>query len=172
MGEDKSLLPFGEYSTLIEYQYNKLSKIFSEVYISSKIDKFNFTSNIILDDSEIFSPMIALQSILKKFNNKVFIITVDTPLIKEETILELIMQSKESKIVVAKDINRAHNLLGVFSKNLLKDINICIKQNIHKINFLLKKLNTKYIEFDYSSQFININTKNEYQKALSFYKNY
>ena len=31
MGEDKALLPFGECSTLTQYQYNKLSKIFDNV---------------------------------------------------------------------------------------------------------------------------------------------
>jgi molybdopterin-guanine dinucleotide biosynthesis protein A len=33
MGEDKSLLPFGTFSSLAEYQYNRLSNIFDIVYI-------------------------------------------------------------------------------------------------------------------------------------------
>ena len=36
MGEDKSLLPFPPYKTLTHYQYQRLNKIFKNVYISSK----------------------------------------------------------------------------------------------------------------------------------------
>jgi len=28
MGEDKALLPFGEYSTLVQYQYERLQSVF------------------------------------------------------------------------------------------------------------------------------------------------
>ena len=42
MGEDKSLLPFGTYTTLAEYQHAKLSKLFYKVYLSAKKNKFIF----------------------------------------------------------------------------------------------------------------------------------
>jgi molybdopterin-guanine dinucleotide biosynthesis protein A len=169
MGEDKSLLPFGEYSTLIEYQYKKLSKIFSKVYISSKIDKFDFLNNkdqIIYDVKDVSSPMVALQSILKKFKNqKIFIITVDTPLILKETIEDLLLESDNNDITIACSKNRTHNLCGIFKSNLSHKIDIYIEEKMHKINFLVKNSQTKYKEFDDEDQFININTPNEYQKA-------
>ena len=170
MGEDKSLLPFREYSTLIEYQYNKLSKIFSKVYVSSKTNKFDFTSNLILDIQNISSPMVALEAILQNFDNKVFIITVDSPLVHKDTILELINQSWQSDITVAVESNKTHNLLGVFSKDLLKNINNYICENMHKINILLKNSNTKYVEFEESHQFINVNTQFDYQKLIDIHK--
>jgi len=51
MGENKALLPFAGFETLTEYQYTRLSKIFSSVYISCK-DKsiFSFDANFIEDD--------------------------------------------------------------------------------------------------------------------------
>ncbi len=172
MEEDKSLLPFGNFDTLIEYQYNKLSKIFSEVYISSKINKFNFTNNLILDNSNVYSPMIALQAILNKFNHKVFIITVDIPLVYEESITELIINSNNHDITIATTKDRTHNLCGVFCRNLLKRIDDLIKKDIHKINFLIKNSNTSYISFNDEEQFININTPNDYKKAMDTYKKY
>jgi len=58
MGEDKSLLPFSTSNTLIEYQYKRLKPYFKDIYISSKIDKFDFLQNkqsLILDENkEIF----------------------------------------------------------------------------------------------------------------------
>ena len=85
MGEDKSLLPFSSSNSLIEFQFNRLKPYFKDIYISSKNDKFDFLkdkSKLILDkNQDIYSPILALQTILEKFD-KVFIITVDTPLIK------------------------------------------------------------------------------------------
>ena len=44
MQQDKALLPFGEVNSLAEFQYRRLSKIFSKVYISSKYNKFDFNA--------------------------------------------------------------------------------------------------------------------------------
>ncbi len=175
MGKDKSLLPFGKFDTLIEYQYNKLSKIFSNVYVSSKTNKFNFTENIILDaNQEISSPMIALQSIFNKITtNKIFIITVDVPLIKLETIEILLKESSNFAVTIASDKQNEHNLCGVFNHNILPIINKLLSEDIHKINYLLKKTKSlKKVQFINNEQFINMNDYNDYNKALSISKTY
>jgi molybdopterin-guanine dinucleotide biosynthesis protein A len=168
MGKDKSLLPFGEFNTLIQYQYQKLSKIFRKVYISTKINKFDFEADLILDDNvNIFSPMIALQSILKGLKaQKVFIITVDIPFVEKETILSLIKKSSNFDITIAQDKNKIHNLCGVFDKNTLSTINDLLINNIHKVNFLVKKTHATYINFSNTKQFFNINTQEDYQMAI------
>jgi len=170
MGEDKSLLPFGGYSTLIEYQYQKLSQIFSNVYISSKVDKFDFLEEkdqIIYDVNDVSSPMVALQSIFKKLSltKKLFIITVDTPLVKDDTIEKLINSSNGYDITIAKSIGKVHNLCGVFDSAIAGKIDDCIKIDMHKINYLVQNSNTNYKNFQYSKQFININTKDDYLTA-------
>jgi len=173
MGEDKSLLPFKNYNTLIEYQYKKLSQIFAKVYISSKIDKFSFLEDktkIIFDNNDIYSPMVALQSILTKLNTKkVFIITVDNPFISNQTIYKLIEKSNNFDITIAKCENKIHNLCGVFNINILKTINKHIKNDIHKINFLVKNSKFNFIEFQNNDEFLNINTKEDYKKAKLLY---
>ena len=167
MGEDKSLLPFKTFNTLIEYQYNKLSQIFSTVFISSKSNKFDFKAQLLIDDSlEIYSPMIALESILSKIENeKVFIITVDVPFIENTTINTLLNQSLNQDVTIAKDDKHTHNLCGVFSKSLLPRIRNLLNLNIHKINTLIKETeNCSIIPFNNSMQFSNINTKDDYNK--------
>ena len=53
MGRDKSLLPFGGFETLTQYQYERLKKIFANVYISCKNrSKFDFDANFIEDDAD------------------------------------------------------------------------------------------------------------------------
>ena len=42
MGQDKALMPFGKYNSLAQYQCERLSKIFKNIYISSKTNKFDF----------------------------------------------------------------------------------------------------------------------------------
>jgi len=166
MGEDKCFLPFKQ-TTLIEYQYNRLSKIFQKVYISSKTNKFDFPCDIIYDnDDNISSPMVALRSILETIEDKVFIITVDTPLVKESTILEL-LKYDDFDTVIAQDELKVHNLCGVFSKSTLNIVNQLLDQNIHKINYFLKQIsNIKYIKFDDKKQFLNLNNYNDYKIIL------
>ncbi|APW64537.1 MULTISPECIES: molybdenum cofactor guanylyltransferase MobA [Arcobacteraceae] len=171
MGEDKSLLPFSNSNSLTQYQYNKLKPHFNEIYLSSKVDKFDFDFNkdkyLVLDKGDVFSPLIALETIFKTIkSSKVFIITVDTPLVTIESISRLINESINSDICVAQT-QRTHNLCGVFSTNLLDEVKQMLSKDIHKIGYLLKNNKTKYIDFINEDEFINLNNKDEYNKAMS-----
>ena len=181
MGEDKSLLPFGDFDTMIEYQYDKLSKLFNNIYISSKADKFDFLSSeqketiIIYDNTQdISSPMVALDSIFDALDNykKIFIITVDIPLVEFSTIRMLIKESKGFDITIAKDSDKTHNLCGVFGKGVTNSIKRSIDEDIHKINYLIKnsdKVNEVF--FNDKIQFTNINTQENYSQALKNIEN-
>lgn len=175
MGEDKSLIPFASSNSLIEFQYQRLKPYFKNIYISSKTDKFNFLDkeNLILDENqEIYSPILALYSIFKKLpNQKVFIITVDTPFVTINSIKELIKNSKEFDITIAKT-EFSHNLCAVFSSNLISNIKQMIKDDIHKVNYLVKNSNYNSVTFLDNDEFININDKNDYKKSISFIKKY
>ena len=171
MGEDKSLLPFSTSKTLIEHQYQRLKPYFKDIYISSKTDKFDFIDKdfLILDENkDIYSPILALDTIFNKFqNDKIFLITVDTPLVTIESISELINESKNYDICIAQT-EKTHNLCGVFSSNISLSIKSMISNNIHKINYLIK--NNKYIILDFPNniEFTNINNKCEYENALYY----
>lgn len=170
MGEDKSLLPFGNSKSLFLYQYDRLKPYFKNIFLSSKNNKFFLKDEkkLILDNSENFSPIVALNSIFLKLNNfdKVFIITVDNPFVKIQSIGKIVENSNASDICVAKT-SRVHNLCGVFdvkkSKSIVEDM---IKNDIHKVGFLLKNLKTKEILFDDEEEFLNINHKYEYEESL------
>lgn len=171
MGEDKALLKFNGFSSLSSYQYNRLKPYFHNIFLSSKINKFDFSCEIILDNGEIYSPLIALKTILENIKlPKVFIITVDTPLVSIETINKLINESDKYDITVAKT-QRLHSLTGVFSKSILNEINEMLNEDIHKIGYLLKKVNTKIITFEDDNEFINLNHKEDYHKALELISN-
>lgn len=169
MGEDKSLLPFSSSKTLIEYQYNRLKPYFKNIYISSKVDKFDFLEKecLILDENkDVFSPILALDTIFKKFQNqKIFIITVDTPFVSIDTIAKLIEESKDFDICIAQT-EKTHNLCGVFSSNISLTIKTMIENDIHKIWFLIKNNIYKIIELPNNNEFLNINHRDDYEIAL------
>ena len=142
MGEDKSLLPFSTSKTLIQYQYDRLKPYFKNIYISSKVDKFDFLEKnfLILDENkDIFSPILALDTIFKKFENqKIFIITVDTPLVSIDSISKLIDASINYDICIAQT-EKIHNLCGVFSSNISLTIKTMIEYDIHQVAYLINK---------------------------------
>lgn len=174
MGEDKSLLPFSSSNTLAEFQYNRLKTFFKNVYISSKTNKFDFLEedNLILDkNKEIYSPILALESIFEKFiDGKIFIITVDTPFVLIESIEKIIKESSDVDICIAQT-EKIHNLCGVFSSTTSSTIKTMINQDIHKIFYLIRNSKHKIIEFLNDDEFMNINNKNEYYKSISFINN-
>lgn len=171
MGEDKSLLPFASSNSLTQYQYDRLKPHFKNIYLSSKVNKFDFLNDneIIFDENkDIYSPILALDTIFKKLKNqKIFLITVDTPFVSIESISELVKKSKDTDICVAKT-ERTHNLCGVFDSNISETIKSMIESDIHKIGYLLKNNNTFIQEFLNDDEFININNKEDYVKSLFY----
>lgn len=172
MKEDKTLLPFFNSNSLAQFQYHRLKLYFQNIYISSKNDKFDFIDKnyLILDENkEIFSPILALDTIFKKFfNQKIFIITVDSPFVSIESIRALIENSKDVDICVAKTEDKVHNLCGIFDSNISLTIKNMINQDIHKINYLIKQNKFKIIDFPIDNEFMNINNPDDYKKSLSY----
>lgn len=175
MGEDKSLLPFSTSNSLTEYQYKRLKPYFKNVYLSSKINKFDFVDNneLILDeDKNVFSPILGLNTIFNKLKNqKVFIITVDTPFVSIKSINKLIEESKDVDICVAQT-ERIHNLCGIFSSDISLSIKNMIDNDIHKIGYLIKNNKSKIVEFRDNDEFININNKDDYNKSHLYISKY
>ncbi|NWF66687.1 MAG: molybdenum cofactor guanylyltransferase MobA [Campylobacterales bacterium] len=165
MGEDKSLLPFGEFNSLAEFQHNRLSKIFQKVSISSKNNKFDFECEVIEDlkDFDEFSPMVAIYSIFESLKSDAFLISVDTPFVDEDIIYKL-FENFKSDVSVAKT-DRLHPLCGFYKKSIHDKIKECLKNDIHKLNFLLKQLKCDVLDFSEDERFLNLNYKDEYEKA-------
>ncbi|WP_419763702.1 MAG: molybdenum cofactor guanylyltransferase MobA [Arcobacter sp.] len=176
MGEDKALLPFSNYNSLAQYQYERLKPYFKEIYLSSKTNKFDFlkdsenhkNTDIIYDNiSDESSPLIALKSILEFINlTKAFIITVDTPFVKISSIQRLITNSTISNITIAVT-SKEHNLCGIYNKSCLSLIDTMILDNNHKIGNLINNTTSSKIKFYDENEFLNLNKIEDYKKALS-----
>jgi len=171
MGEDKSLLPFGEESTLTQYQLKRLQKIFKNVYISCKNkNKFDFNANFIedIDTQNIYAPTVAFVSIFKTLKTDIFFaLSVDTPFVGEMEINRVI-SNDESRYdaVIAKTKKGIQPLCGLYKRSLENKFLYMIESNNHKLGYLLKNINTKFVDFKNESIFTNLNTPQEYKKAL------
>ncbi len=168
MGSDKALLPFGDEKTLSEYQLKRVEKWFESAYISAKNrDKFDFDASFIDDTEEFdeFSPLIALYSILKTLQTPVAILSVDTPFVTKEIYENLYENSKDFDVIVAKSPFGSHQMCAIYKPSILPLLKKQILDDNHKIRELLKRVETKYVEFDSDEAFMNLNKIQEYQKA-------
>lgn len=171
MGEDKSLLPFGGYSTLTQFQYERLSKLFQEVRISTKTaGKFDFVADFILDPEEAdFAPTAGFVSAFQSTDaERLMVLSVDTPFIDAAVFQSLIdADSAELDAVIARTAAGSHPLCGIYHRSLLEEFERMLREGDHRLGKLLASRETRYIEFGDEAAFANLNHPHEYQEALS-----
>lgn len=172
MGQDKSLLPFGAYATLAQYQYERLQPLFRRVCISTKeTDKFDFTADIIPDivETGIFAPTAGFVSVFEHLSDeKVFVLSVDTPFV-DETIIRRLLDADNDELdaVVAQSPAGSHPMCGIYHRSLLRAFKSMLADDNHRLGMLLKNSRTRFVAFDDEAPFANLNHPHEYEKALS-----
>lgn len=166
MGKDKALLPFGGYDSLTKFQYERLSPLFSSLHVSVKEDKFNSHMKLILDESECFSPMVALGKILSCFDGvHVFILSVDTPNVSQKEIEKLFLHVENYDIIIPKTPSHSHQLCGFYHSSLAPMCQELASKNVHKIRALFEHVKIKYVNFKDEKAFLNLNYFDEYERA-------
>ena len=171
MGDDKALLPFGEYATLSQYLYEKMRRSFRGVYLCAKSDKFPFDAPVILDKHAVYSPLSGLISALEFFdrNEAIFVLSVDTPFIDThivQTICDAYDQEQDDA-AVATHKGHLQPLCGVYSRKLLPLLRQCMQKDEHKLGKILQEGNTKRVPFEETNAFLNLNRPEEYRQALN-----
>jgi len=172
MQEDKALLPFGEFKTLTEFQLNKLSKIFSNVYISCKTkQKFDFQANFIEDvkTQNVYAPTAGFVAVFETLQcESFFALSVDAPFVNESIIKRLIdADNPILDATVAKTPFGIQPMCGIYHQSLKSSFLQMLEQDNHKLGFLLKNTQTKIIEFQDDTPFLNLNKPQDYQQALN-----
>lgn len=173
MGSDKSLLPFGNHSSLAQFQYERLAKLFSDVYISAKNgDKFDFNPKIILDLPDCdFAPTAGFIAAFEHLTDEwIFVLGVDTPFI-DESIIQLLLNSDRANYhaVVCKTPLGTHPMVGIYHRSLLPQLQQMLLERDHRLGKLLNNSKTLYVNFDNEAHFANLNHPNEYEDAVSRY---
>lgn len=171
MGEDKSLLPFGGYPTLTQFQYERLKRIFDRVYISTKKrDKFGFEAPFLLDPANAeFAPTAGFVTLFNELSDeRVIVLSVDTPFVDENVFSALLdADSMELDTVIAKTDSGSHPLCGLYHRSLAEEFERMLSEGDHRLGKLLAHSNTRYLNFSDDQLFANLNHPHEYQEALS-----
>ena len=171
MGEDKALLPFGGFSTLTEYQLHKFQPYFSNVYISCKHkEKFDFQANFIEDNPsyEISAPFVGLLSVFETLRcEKIFVLSVDTPFFEPKHFEKLLHHdSKESAIIVSKSSTGVQPLCAIYKKEIIPIMTRLMAEKRYRFSGVFDKIATTFVDFKEDEIFTNLNSPEDYQKAL------
>jgi len=172
MKRDKALLPFAGYSTLAEYQYQRCASFFSQVYLSTKEDKFDFAANIIEDCYTDSSPLVALVSIFETLKvDEIFLLSVDVPFVDEEIIETLYAKAKpESSVIIAQSPNGLEPLCGIYRRSILEEAKAFLSQGNHRLQSLLNHVKMQKVWIDDTKVFMNLNHPSEYEEAIKVLK--
>ncbi len=173
MGEDKALLPFGDYPTLTEFQQAKLSTFFDKVYISAKENKFDFDCMVIEDNYTETSPLVGLISIFETLKvEEVFILSVDAPFVNKETIQKLLEHNESTlDVIVAQSPSGVQPLCGLYRKSILPLAYVQLQKDNHRLGDLLRLANTLFVQFNEDEPFTNLNHPEEYRNAFRSFEN-
>ncbi len=167
MQKDKALLPFGDASSLTEYQYKRLSKLFFKVYISAKEDKFNFEVNMIRDVNKEHSPLVALISIFENLKyDEVFVLSVDAPFVDEKLIAKLYQYANlEADVIVAKSDRGIEPLCAIYRRSFLSLARQALSMKNHRLQSLFEVLKVKKVVIEDEASFMNLNYPKDYERA-------
>lgn len=171
MGEDKSLLPFGDATSLTQFQLSRLNKIFQNVYISCKDkSKFSFEANFIEDtkNDSTFAPTAGFVAIFEHLTcESFFALSVDSPFVSEYEIQKLIKADTLSNdATIARTKEGLQPMCGIYHRSLENKFVNMLKEDNHKLSYLLKSSNTIFVDFENEQPFLNLNHPHEYQEAL------
>jgi molybdopterin-guanine dinucleotide biosynthesis protein A len=143
-GDDKSKLFY-------KNQFKKCKKIFKKVYFVAKKKKFK-NYPFFIEKSKIYAPIFALEEIIKK-EKKVFVLSVDTPLISEKSIKKLLKQHATAS---------KNPLIGYYDYTMLPKIKQSVKADLKLFHINPKKIKIK------EKELININKKEDLKFIRKF----
>ena len=170
MGKDKALLPFKGFDTLTEFQLSKLSSHFQKVYIGCKDkDKFDFEANFIEDlkEYEDSAPHVGLISAFETLGcETIAILSVDVPFFETKHFEKLYHQLDTHDVVVAKSPQGKQPLCAIYKKSILPKLKQLTLKKKYRFAYLFEEIDVKFVEFEDEEIFTNLNTPDDYKKAM------
>ena len=168
MGTDKCDLLYKGH-TLLNYQINKFKNLGIEDIVASGYRGDNCNAKVVSDDL-MKGPLSGILKGLEVIkNDRAFVISVDAPLLKDDTINKVIDFSFEKDLQIALISHRGvkEPLMGVFKKEIIDNIIKVVESEKHSVMKLVDLCNYDFIEIDDDDKFfINVNYKDDYNKLL------
>ncbi|OOP92679.1 molybdenum cofactor guanylyltransferase MobA [Helicobacter pylori] len=167
---NKALMPFESYSSLLEYQYSHLLKLFKQVIISAK-KSYELNAPYLLErESGLFSPLFGIHNAFLTLQTPyIFFIPIDAPLVSFESIKTL-CGIQNFSVVYAKSPTKEHYLISLWHKSVLNALNYALKTQNYRLSDLVKNTPSIAIHFDQEEEFLNLNTLKDYELAVQILK--
>ena len=182
-GEDKSQVRL-EGTLLIDYILSEIKDEFKEILIVSN-NKIHFKNSekisMIADFEKGQGPLGGVLSAMKWVKQKkkdykwISTFPADTPFFKREILKKFFKEIKieESRLFFIKSNNTRHNIFGLWSIDLLGELEEDLKKGDRKVELWANKVGVKVIDIEFINEdpFFNINTKEDLEKAKERLKN-
>ncbi|MEJ8581239.1 molybdenum cofactor guanylyltransferase MobA [Helicobacter pylori] len=167
---NKALAPFESYSSLLEYQYTRLLKLFKKVIIGAK-KSYELNAPYLLErESDLFSPLFGIHNAFLTLQTPyIFFIPIDTPLVSFESIKAL-CGIKNFSVIYAKSPTKEHYLISLWHQSVLNALNYALKTQNYRISDLVKNTSSVAINFNQEEEFLNLNTLKDYELAVQILK--
>ncbi|UOR98089.1 molybdenum cofactor guanylyltransferase MobA [Helicobacter pylori] len=167
---NKALMPFESYSSLLEYQYMHLLKLFKKVIISTK-KSYELNAPYLLErESDLFSPLFGIHNAFLILRTPyIFFIPIDTPLVSFESIKAL-CGIKNFSVAYAKSPTKEHYLISLWHQNILNALSYALKTQNYRLSDLVKNTSSIAMHLDKEEEFLNLNTLKDYELAVHILK--
>ncbi|GAA9040800.1 molybdenum cofactor guanylyltransferase MobA [Helicobacter pylori] len=167
---NKALMPFESYSSLLEYQYTRLLKLFKKVIISAK-KSYELNAPYLLErESDLFSPLFGIYNAFLTLQTPyIFFIPIDTPLVSFESIKAL-CGIKNFSVAYAKSPTKEHYLISLWHQNILNALSYALKTQNYRLSDLVKNTSSVAMHLDKEEEFLNLNTLKDYELAVQILK--
>jgi len=177
-GEDKSAAKLGN-KTLLDHTVSKIENEFNEILVISNNKEFNFINNkihLVEDCMEgqlgpLVGILTAMKWIMKNKKNYRWIASFpcDTPFFDIKLISKLKIKVKKTskKLIFLNSNKKRHNIFGLWSLDLIEILEKDIKNSFRKVELWADKVGYENININEEKfdRFLNINTKNDLEKA-------
>ena len=147
MGEDKAFVEY-KGSMLIEYSL-QLTKYFCDfIIISANSNNYKgFGYPVVADEFEACGPVGGIYSALKKAESDWnLLISCDTPFVSKALVERLIQNIGNYDCIVPAYGDWNEPLVALYNKSALNKIKSSILKKEYKLKFLIKNLQTKYVD--------------------------
>ena len=168
MGTDKCELEY-EGQTLINYQIGKIKRIGIEDIIASGYRGKMCDAKIVADDIMKGPLSGLLKGLMAIKNDRAFVISVDVPLVKIESIKKIIDYSfeKDFDITMLRHRDSREPLIAVYKKNLIDTIRVLLNGDNYSMMRLADMVSCGFVDLDDEDRFyLNVNNKEDYNKLL------
>ena len=181
-GEDKSQVKL-DGKLLIDYILSEIIDEFNEILVvSNNLISFKKSKKISLikDFKKDLGPLGGVLTAMKwvKDNNKnyqwISTFPTDTPFFKNQILKDFFnkINMKEGKLFFIKSNNTRHNIFGLWSMNLLDQLENDLEKGARKVELWANSIGVKTINMEFPNQdpFFNINTKEDLEQAKELLK--